>query len=567
MVMIFIGLGYNLPPDTIIWFRRFYKDALIILAIVGLIDFILNNPQLNKLTRLTKIDFYFHLFTAIFISLYFLIGENGLRTTCWGRWLIHIQITKYLLFLLAFSQLSGTVLRYLNSKFMPARMFGLSFLFFILIGSLLLSLPNCLQHPISYVDALFTATSAVCITGLTVVNIGNTFTDTGQLILLFLIQIGGLGVLSFTTLFGILAVGKTSLKADQLIKDMLDQNNFNEIFKLLRLIFLTTFVIEFVGAIVLYQTVGNSEQMTIRQAIFHSISAFCNAGFTTYPDGLNTPYLQQNNTFLLAISIIVIIGSIGFPVINNLRYGAFLFGKRISKQFGFKSHYIHQVNIFSINTKMAVFMTVLLLVIGSVFFFFSERDGLMAGKTLSDKLTLSFFMSMTPRSGGFNCYNMGEMTQIVVLFSIMLMWIGGGPLSTGGGIKTTTFGLSVMSIWSIMRGRDYVEVFHRRINSASILRASALVFISVVLSAISIILISIFDPQIPLRNVLFEVLSAISTCGLSMDTTPLLSDSSLYVLMILMFCGRVGLLAILESLVRNEVAKDYQYPTDYVAVG
>ena len=566
LAMMIVHIGYELDTETLHFFHAFYRVSLIILSLVGLFNFLLNNPNIKILPTVTRIDFFYHVFTAIFVVIYYLIGEKNIDQTLVGHFFVRIKLTQIFLFLLALSQISGAILRFLNSRFQPARLFAISFLLLILVGSWLLSLPNCLQRPISYMDALFTATSSVCITGLTVVNIADTFTDTGRIIMLILIQIGGLGVLTFTTLFGVLAMGKTSFRADVLIKDMLNQNNFNDIFKLMRLIFLTTFVLEGIGAVWLYQAVADPVNFPIQRAVFHSVSAFCNAGFSTLPDGLMAPFLIHNNNFLFAISILVILGSIGFPIVNNVRYGLTILFRNIFSRVDSRP-VKHQANLFSLNTRIAVWMTILLLSSSTLLFFLTEYNGILADLPWNGKLTTAFFMAMTPRSGGFNCYPMGGLTQIAVILTMILMWIGGGPLSTGGGVKTTTFGLSVMSIWNIMRGRRYVEMYHRRIAPVSIFRASALVFISVVLTAFSVLLITWFDPQLPFRNVVFEVLSGISTCGLSMDTTPLLSDPSKLVIIAMMFCGRVGLLIILESLVPNDNDHDYQYPTDYVAVG
>lgn len=567
IILMLIQLGYDLQPSTILIFTRIYNFGLIVLSVIGLINLVFNNGKIGDMNLMMRIDFFFHAFMCVLVFLFFMIGSENMGNIPIIQYVIEWKLLYIFLFLMSVFQLSWAILSFLNSRFQPARIFAGSFFVFVLIGSWLLMLPHCLKHPISYIDALFTATSSVCITGLTVLNIYETFTPTGLFIMLILIQIGGLGVLTFTTLFGLLAMGKTSISTDVIIKDMFNQNNFNDIFKLMRLIFLTTFTLEFIGAVFLYETVGDSQTFPFRRAVFHSVSAFCNAGFSTLPDGLNTPLVKYNWGFLFVISLLVILGSIGFPIVNNLRYGLFHVLQNLFMKIGFKRPYKHKANLFTLNTKIAVWMTLALLASGTIFFYITEYNGILKDLSWQGKITTSFFMSMTPRSGGFNCYPMAAMTQFGVLMTMFLMWVGGGPLSTGGGIKTTTFGLTVMSIWSIMRGRDYVDIYHSRINPVSILRASALVFISMLLTALGTLLITFFDPHLPFRNIVYEVLSAISTCGLSMDTTPLLSTGSKLVIIMFMYFGRVGLLIILESLVKNSNAKDYRYPTDYVAVG
>lgn len=567
VTVMLIEVGYQLPTLIHSRMRHFYNFALVMLTFLGTVSFLVDNPSVRSLGFFQKLDFSFHIGMTIFALFYFLVGDQSLSLIPGVSLLVKWKVVYILLFLLAVFQISGAAMRFINSTLQPARLFAGSFLVFILIGSWLLILPNSLQHPISYIEALFTATSSVCITGLTVVNISTTYTQTGIFIMMILMQIGALGVLTFTTLFGLLAMGKTSIRADVIIRDMLNQNNFNEIFRLMRLILITTLSIEAIGAVWLYQMADDPTRFPFRTAVFHAISAFCNAGFSTLPDGLTTDWIRYNWNFMFALSILVILGSIGFPIVNNLRYGIMVLIQNLFRRFGLHQRVIHRANIFTLNTKIAVWMTLLLLSVGTISFYINEYNGILKDLTFQGKLTTAFFMSMTPRSGGFNCYPMGAMTQFSVLATMILMWIGGGPLSTGGGVKTTTFGLALMSIWSIMRGRDYVDIYHRRISHASILRASALIFISVVLTGVGTMLIQWFDPHIPFRNIVFEVLSAISTCGLSMDTTPLLSDPSRIVLILFMFFGRVGLLVILESLVNNSNDRDYRYPTDYVAVG
>ncbi|MEG1617537.1 MAG: potassium transporter TrkG [Bacteroidales bacterium] len=566
VVMMLVELGYPLTQSTKAFFREFYNISFVLISFLGIQSFMIDNPSLKDMSRGGKINLIIQLFIAGF-ALFYYIFQRIISDISWLSFIEKRHLIYLFLFLLALFQLSGAALRFINSKFEPARIFAGSFIVFILIGSWLLILPNSLLRPISYIEALFTATSSVCITGLSVVNISSTFTSTGLFIMVVLMQIGALGVLTFTTLFGMLAMGKTSFRADVLIRDMLNQNNFNEIFRMMRLIFFTTLSIEIIGAFWLYEAAGDPVRFPFRTAVFHSVSAFCNAGFSTLPEGLATPWINHNWAFLFAISVIVIIGSIGFPIVNNIRYGLTHMIYNLFTRFGLKRPVIHRASLFTINTKIAVWMTIILLSTGTLFFYFSEYNGILKDLSYTGKWTTAFFMAMTPRSGGFNCYPMLAMTQLSVLFTMGLMWIGGGPLSTGGGIKTTTFGLAILNIWCIMRGQTNVDMYNRRIDQSSLIRAGALIFISIVLTFIGTFLISWFDPEISLRNIIFDVLSAISTCGLSMDTTPLLSDPSRIVLIVFMFCGRVGLLIILESLVKNSDAKDYRYPTDYVAVG
>ncbi|MDO5570530.1 MAG: potassium transporter TrkG [Bacteroidales bacterium] len=567
IALMLIHLGYDLTPGIKYKFYDFYNLSLFVLSLGGIFYFLVQNHSQKHFSKAGKLDIFIHSFLLVSSILYFIIKPHRIAAIDSLKWITEYNILYILLFLLSIFHASGAIMRFANTKLQPARLFAGSFLSFILIGSWLLILPHSLQHPISYIDSLFTSTSCVCITGLTVVNIADTFTDTGRFIMLILIQIGGLGVITFTTLFSLLAMGKTTIKTNVLIKDMFNQNNFNDVFKLMRLIFLTTFTIEIIGAIWLYEAAANPILFPFKRAIFHSISAFCNAGFSTMPDGLNTPFIKYNWDFLFAISIIVMLGSIGFPILNNIRFGLYYILQNIFKKFGLRKKYIHRANLFTLNTKIAVWMTIILVFGGMAIFYFLESSSMFKTLDVKGKLTTLLFLATTPRSGGFNCYSMSSMAPLSVLLTMFLMWIGGGPLSTGGGIKTTTFGLSMISIWNIMRGRDKVIIGDRTIEPSSILRASALIFISMLLTSIGTFIVAYFDPQINFRDIVFEVLSAISTCGLSMDVTPQLSDPSRIVLIVLMFCGRVGLLVILDSLVRNSNENDFTYPKAYIAVG
>lgn len=472
-----------------------------------------------------------------------------------------------LLFVYGMSELSGVFSRLMRTKFNPTPLFAISFFLLILIGTGLLMLPNSTLHPIPFIDAFFTATSAVCITGLSSVDISSTFTESGRLIIMLLVQIGGLGVITFTSFLGMMLLGKTSLSHDIMVKDFWSHEVLGEVVKILRNIIFTTFVLEGIGAFLIYRSIGGSNSADLQFAIFHAVSAFCNAGFSTVSDGLYNSALRENYTLHIIMAFLVIIGGIGFPILSNFYKYLMHYLENIFHLVVNKRSFRHKPNIMTINSKIALTTTFVLLSFGFVFFFISEYNYSMSGKAFLPRLASSFFMTVTPRSSGFNTFDMNLLSNTTILLMLLFMWIGGSPISTGGGVKTTTFAVAVLSLFSTLRGRNHIEVFHREISKETVQRAFAMIVATMLLLFIGTTLVSAFEGDAPLTQIVFECVSALSTTGLSLNFTHTLSIGSKLVIITLMFLGRVGLITILSFMVKRAIHTDYSYPKASVMIG
>lgn len=474
-------------------------------------------------------------------------------------------------FLLLFD-VSRKVLSLYSQRFNPALSFILSFLLLALVGAGLLMLPRATLHGLSFVDALFTSVSAVCVTGLSTVDVAVEFTRLGKIILLILIQLGGLGILSFTSFFGYLYQGGFSIENQLFLKDIATSDRIGDVFRSLLKIILITLTIELIGAIFIYfmlddNTLFVTNGQRFRFALFHSVSAFCNAGFSSIPNGLYNEYLRQNTSLHWVLIVLVIMGGIGFSIINDF----YLYLKHYGRQlylwirYGLKVH--HMPRSVSINTRLVLVMTTSLLLVGTLAFWWSESKGiLLLQYSFFDKLTTSVFAAVTPRSAGFTIFDMEQISPATVLVLLLLMWIGASPGSTGGGIKTTTFAVALLNVLSLAQGKEHVEVFKRRIPTESVRRAFAVMTLSLLIIGPAILIITVLEPEKPLIGVAFECFSAFGTAGMSLNLTPFFGDTTKLVLVVLMFIGRIGTFTLFVAFVRRTKALNYQYPNENVFI-
>lgn len=453
----------------------------------------------------------------------------------------------------------------------PSVLFVVSFVMLILVGTAILLIPDVSSQKISFVDALFTATSAVCVTGLTVVDTSTTFTAIGQDMLLILIQIGGLGLMTFTNFFAILFKGGMSFRNHLILSDIIQADKPNSLFSTLLKIVSYTFVIELIGVFFIHltsnETFFTSSYDSWMFSVFHSISAFCNAGFSTLPDGLFNGGFRYNYPFQLVICVLVILGGIGFPVVIDL-YDTFK--KLLKSLIGwlfFKKRFIFMARNLNVHSRLVLTSTGILLAIGTVLYFITEyNNSLQPHPTMFGKLVQSFFGSVTPRTAGFNTVDMGGLMQGTILIYLLLMWIGASPSSTGGGIKTTTFTIAISNIVALAKGKDRVDLFKREISSSSIHRAFAVIFLSLLIIGMAVFLISTFEPHQELTKIAFECFSAYSTVGLSMNLTPQLGTASKLVLIVTMFLGRVGMFTLLFGVFKKIHSSSHQYPKENVLI-
>lgn len=450
----------------------------------------------------------------------------------------------------------------------PAQLFTFSFIALIMMGSALLLLPFATRNGINLIDALFISTSAVCVTGLATLDIATTFTVYGQIIIICLIQLGALGVLTFASYFSYFFKGGSTYENQFVNKDIINTNKLGDVFVLMKRIILITFFIEVIGATLIFITTSNSSQSTIEHAffsIFHSISSFCNAGFSTLTKGLAEESYVYNYEFQIIIALLYIFGGLGFPiVINLLQYLKHQYSKVITK-------YLENKNtsrpwVININSKINLITTLSITIAATVIIWILENDNLFSVHSDVGRWVTAFFTATTPRTAGYNTIDFGLLKTESVLFIILLMWIGASPNSTGGGIKTSTFAVAVLNIYSLIKGKENVEIFKRKIAEVTIKRAFATMTLSLLVIGIGILLISIFEKKYNLLQIAFETFSAYSTVGLSMGITFGLSSYSKIVIIILMFFGRVTMLTIMIALFKKVKFTNYRYAEEELTI-
>lgn len=492
----------------------------------------------------------------------------------WLPWLERFLYSNIFLFTAmgAYSVLSISfaLIRVIGKRTNPSLLLSSSFLVVIAIGTFLLMLPNCTYTGIDFIDALFVSTSAVCITGLTPVDVSLIFTPFGTVILCILIQIGALGVMTFTSFFALFFSGTSSIYSQLMLKDIIYSRSMNALIPTLLYILSFTLVVELMGALAIFLSIHGTMPMTVPQeigcAVFHSVSAFSNAGFSTIPDGLSNPALLHGNISIYwIVSALIIAGSIGFPILVNFKD---IVVHTISKHWQrLRGHsYNGLLHIWSTNTKITLVTFGLLFVTGAVAFFVLESPNTMRHMTLLERITQSVFNSATPRSAGFSSVNPARFLNVTLVIVMFLMWVGGSSQSTGGGIKVNTLAAIWLNLRAIVTGRSQVTAFHRSISVGSIRRANAVVAISIFSYFIFSVTIFLLDPHLSARDILFEVNSAVFTVGSSLGITSQLCAGSKAVLCVAMFLGRVGIISLLTGIASRRDSASCSYPSDNIII-
>lgn len=481
--------------------------------------------------------------------------------------MIYVYLAALIYFVREFSTVE---FNFKNQYLNPAQLFITSFLLIILGGTALLMLPKATHEGISLLDALFTSTSAVCVTGLIVVDTGSYFTLFGQTIILMLMQIGGLGIMTFASYFSYFFRGQTSYQNQLMLKDATNSEKIGEVFSVLKKILFITFIVELLGAIFIYFSLNKSEISHIGDrfffSIFHAVSGFCNAGFSTLENSLYEPEFRFNYPLQLAIAFLFILGGIGFPIVLNL----YKYTKYNIKN-GFLKYTKRRPLPYSpwainLNTRIVVVTTFILLTLGTVGFYAFEYNNTLAEHNWFGKIVTAFFGAATPRTAGFNSVDIGALNFSTLMMMFLLMWVGASPASTGGGIKTSTFAIATLNFFSLARGKDRIEVYRREISQASLRRAFAIISLSLMVIGFSIFLLATFDQDKTLLSIAFESFSAYSTVGLSTGITADLSSYSKVVIIFTMFIGRVSMLTLLIAMLRRVKHLNYRYPTDEILI-
>jgi potassium uptake TrkH family protein len=463
---------------------------------------------------------------------------------------------------------------YAGKNIKPPIVLAGSFLFLMVAGTLLLKLPEATTQGISWVDAAFTATSAVSVTGLAILDTGKGFSFFGQIVILMLIQLGGLSMLVFTSFFSYFFKGESSYRENVYLGDFLGSGQFTNLLGLAKKVVFFTLGMESLGALLIYLQLpdlphGNAFQDRVFFSFFHSVSSFCNAGFSLLGNNLYDPILRFHYGIHLVIACLLIFGGLGYAIhfnISDYLRSTFQRWKTRLNKSGYYREY-PQIRL-TLNAKIVLFTTLSLILVGWVSFLVLEwnRPTLQEHTSLFGKLIVSFFGSVTPRTAGFNTVDMMGLSIPFLCFTMFLMWVGASPASTGGGIKTSTFAIAVLNIYHALTGREKIQVAFREIETKSVNKAFAIISISFLIIGFSILTLSILEPDMNFLALSFEVFSAYSTVGLSLGITASLSVGSKLILIVVMFVGRVGVFSILSGLLAHKHPPAYQYPEDSILI-
>lgn len=441
----------------------------------------------------------------------------------------------------------------LNSKLSYARVIAFMFLVLILLGAFLLMLPISASdgQSTNFIDCLFTSTSATCVTGLVIFNTGLHWSLFGKVVILLLIQIGGLGLMTIITMAFIFFKKQITLREKLLFIKSTGESSILDVKQLIKSIFLGTFLFEFIGAALL--SIRFCRDFGIKagifSSIFHAISAFCNAGFDIMGDK-SSSLISYDNDYLVNITImaLIIIGGLGFLVWNDVSRSRF------------------NVRKFKLHTKIVIFTTLGLIITGAALMYIFEYYYSFANLAKGPKVLAAFFQAISPRTAGFNTVNQANLSESGSLLTMVLMFIGGSPGSTAGGIKTTTFFILLINTIFCAKNQQNINICKKRISNVIINQAVAITFIYLLAVILSTIIICAIEP-FPLKKIIFEVISAIGTVGLSMGITPYLCSASKIILIMLMYAGRLGGLTLALVIAEKREKKLLIRPTERILVG
>jgi potassium uptake TrkH family protein len=532
----FIDILYSYEPLKLIRKTWFEAVLLFLIFINAVSRLFLDQSILNWIGQQLEL-FHLENFYILFIQFYFFI-------------LVGIELSK------ASTQLSVL-------KMNPPRLLILSFVVLILVGTGLLMMPEMTQEVYSmpFFEALFTSISASCVTGLIVVDTATYFTQKGHIILMLLIQLGGLNIISFATLFAIFSKKGLGIKHQTMLQENFSSESLLSGKGLLRKIFLFSFFMETIGMVLLYFT-WNPElkfphvEEQFFYSLFHSVSAFNNAGFSLFTDGLHDHLIQNSHSMHLVLAGLIFFGAIGFPVIEDL------FNiKRIKKTL--KTPWLG----LKLSTQISFYTSLILIAFGMLMFYFLEQQNSLNGMEIEGQLVTSFFQSITARTAGFNTVDFSLIGTPMLIIFIFLMFVGASPGSTGGGIKTSTFTLIICSAINTIRGQKRIEIGRRTISPELLHKAFSIFLFSASAIFLAIFILSISDGEKGLMPIAFETVSAFSTVGLSTGITPDLSFVGKIVIMICMFVGRIGTLTLAFALSRKMRSHNYEYPNAHLTVG
>ena len=442
-----------------------------------------------------------------------------------------------------------------NKSFSPYMTILLSFMVVTILGGILLSLPISMRYgkSVKLIDGFFIATSAICVTGLSSIDIGSVYNIFGQMVILVLIQLGGLGVITFTSVIIIMISKKIGYYTKKIVQEDINIDTTFKIEEYVKKVIFSVIIIEFIGTIILFfefiKKFGFLK--AVYYSFFHSVSAFCNAGFSLFSDNL---YGFKNSFIInMTIPLLIFLGGIGFSTILNCYNVLRKKEKRLTS-----------------TTKLSIKISIFLVIIGMIAMLILEysNKSTIGNLSFGQKLEASFFQSVTTRTAGFNTISILGLKRSTSLLFVILMFIGASPGSTGGGIKTTTIGLIILGTLATLKNKDTIEYDKRSVSWRIYSKAITVLFISLIYTTICVFLLILFERNKNLLDLVFEVFSAFGTVGLSRNLTPSLADISKFILIVTMFVGRVGPLTIALALSKSNLKKGrYTYPQENILIG
>ncbi|WP_072159305.1 TrkH family potassium uptake protein [Persicobacter sp. CCB-QB2] len=581
----------------IIGISRFLITLAVVLGIVYAIGFELDQIQLQKVTFWLDIALDFYIINFIARGIYslrmkeFLLShkfefalilfvllnkatthhlDNYIFELLLKSKFIHTRHSNFYFFfvslclLFIFINEFAVASRFLsNLTIKPAKLITLSFLSLILAGAGTLMLPAMTTSggSMPFIDAIFTSTSAVCVTGLIVVDTATYFTTKGQFVIMLLFQLGGLGIIAFAVFFSGILGGQSNIKEQMLIQDYLSSDSLKDSIETLKVIFKMTFLIEAAAAVGIYMTWGSgvqfeSQLQKIFFSVFHAISAFCNAGFSLYTNNLYEAGVRDAYLLHVIVAATIICGGIGFGAMKDL-FSIKRLRERLEKPW----------MEWKLGTRISIWVSFFLIIFGTLCFWLLEKNNVMSGMNTGQSIISAMFQSVSTRTAGFNTVDLSRIKTSTVLIMSFLMFIGASSGSTGGGIKTSTFFVILSSMYANIRGKSRIEIGKRELPKEALFNANAIFVFAILINAVSIILLTIFQEKSPLQVIIFEQISAFSTCGLSMGLTSSLDYWSKWIIINSMFLGRVGSLTFIVAISSSKYSKIYKYPSANIMVG
>ncbi len=557
VIVLLSEFGFELPGWTFQPILFFYIGILVLSFLSTPAKYIFEGKKF--VIRAFVFDLVSMLFIGYCLHKQYQIGLSGISS--WIRLGVIIKVIR---------EIAPLDINYKRSFLRPAQLFVITFLGLIFLGALLLMLPKATYSGISFIDALFTSTSAVCVTGLIVVDTSSYFTTFGQTIIMLLIQAGGLGILTFASFFSYFFKGGSTYENQIAMGDLSGAGkNMGKVFKTLQRILGITLFIEAVGAVLIYFNIDASQFSSDREeiffAIFHSVSAFCNAGFSTLPNNIMQSGFINNYAFQLILIGLFVFGGLGFPiVVNILKYLKYILRRY------FFWFYTHQKKytpwVLTLSSKLSLITVFCLIIIGTLFIYSNEFYNVLAPHKGIGKWITALFTATSPRTAGFNTIDYGQLHTASILVIILLMWIGASPASTGGGIKTSTFAIATLNFLQLARGKNKIEIWRREIAEITIKRAFAIMTLSLIVIGTGVYLIAYYDRGLKLIDIVFECVSAFSTVGLSLGITADLNEIGKIVIITIMFIGRITTLTFLIAFLKRAKSLNYRYPTEEILI-